>query len=40
LIRAVLIITECPVSSGHGVLRDLIVEYGLRDELLIVLLRV
>ena len=37
LIRAVLIITESPVTC---VLRDLIVEYGLRDELLIVLLRV
>lgn len=40
LIRAVLIITESPISCGHGVLRDLIVEYGLRDELLIVLLSV
>jgi hypothetical protein len=37
LIGAIFIVTECPVTS---VLRDLIVEYGLRDELLIVLLRV
>ena len=37
LIRAIFIVTECPVTS---VLRDLIVEYGLRDELLIVLLGV
>ena len=40
LIRAILIVTESTISCGHGVLRDLIVEYGLRDELLVVLLRV
>ena len=37
LIRAILIVTESTISC---VLRDLIVEYGLRDELLIVLLGV
>jgi hypothetical protein len=39
LVWAILIITECSISCWNWVLRDLVVEDSLRNELLIVLLR-